>query len=93
MSTTEGPPRSSVKAIEKKLFPSSAVRNKVRRQTLYKAERIQRNKERRQRREKRKKEREQLGEKVTVLSSTAIINNYYEKAPPPRVLTTITNLY
>ena len=59
-----GLPRGSAKAVEMRLFPSSCVRNKVRRQTLYKAERLQRNKERRARRERRRKEREQLGDKV-----------------------------
>ena len=63
-----GLPRGSAKAIEMRLFPSSCVRNKVRRQTLYKAERLQRNKERRTRREKRRKEREQLGDKVPTRS-------------------------
>ena len=65
--STASAPRSSAKAVERRLFPSSTVRNKVRRQTLYKAERLQRNKERRLRREKKKKEREQLGDKVMLL--------------------------
>lgn len=73
MSTAGSVSRSSARSIEKRLFPSSAVRNKVRRQTLFKAEKIQRNKDRRLRREKRKKEREQLGDKVPALSSMITI--------------------
>ena len=69
-------PRSSAKSIEKRLFPSSCVRNKLRRQSLYKAERSQRSKDRKQRRERRKKEREQLGDKV---GSTGTDSNTFPK--------------
>jgi len=57
-------PRSSAKATAQRIFVSSAVRNKLRRQSLYQRERQQRTRERKARREQRKREREQLGDKV-----------------------------
>ena len=66
-------PRSSAKATAQRIFVSSAVRNKLHRQSLYQRERQQRTKERRARREQRKKERERLGDEVQLYDNTSFL--------------------
>ena len=58
------PPRSSARATVQRIFPSSRMRNKLRRQLAWEREKQQKMKEKRARREQRRKEREQLGDKV-----------------------------
>ena len=75
---TEGP-RSSAKTTAERLFHSSLIRNKIRRQQAYQQERQQRNKEKRARREQRRREREQLGDKVNLNSINIIYHRLLEK--------------
>lgn len=65
------PPRSSAKATVERLFRSSAIRNKLRRQAVFEQERAQRSREKRERREQRRREREELGDEVSVCRAVA----------------------
>ncbi len=58
------PPRSSAKATVDRLFRSSSIRNKLRRQAVFQQEKAQKIREKRERRQQRKKEREELGDEV-----------------------------
>ena len=58
-------PRSSAKTTAQRLFHSSLIRNKIRRQLAYQQEKQERLKDKRARREQRQREREQLGDEVS----------------------------
>ena len=50
--------------LEKRIYSTSQVKNKVLRQAIYRKNKILRLKEKKERQQKRKKEREALGDKV-----------------------------